>query len=130
MLVPAVVLSVVMFVLFPSSPLLAWLLAVNVDTLLAYGCDKGIAGGNRTRVPEAVLLGLALSGTSDLFDFLDPVEPLRRSAQCQLYGEAKGSASVPHRIRSQSNRSCAMLEPAPYKHLQCMYSYGRSGTLS
>ena len=61
-LIAAIVLSIVVFILVPSSPLLAWLVAVNAITLLAYGYDKGIAGGNRTRIPEAVLLGLALIG--------------------------------------------------------------------
>lgn len=61
-LVTAIVLSVVVFLAIPSTPLLAWLVAVNAVTLLAYGYDKGIAGGNRTRIPEAVLLGLALIG--------------------------------------------------------------------
>lgn len=61
-LVAAIVLSVVVFIAIPSTPLLAWLVAVNAVTLLVYGYDKGIAGGNRTRIPEAVLLGLALSG--------------------------------------------------------------------
>jgi uncharacterized membrane protein YsdA (DUF1294 family) len=61
-LVAAVVLSIVVFVLFPSSPLLAWLVAVNAVALFVYGYDKGIAGSNRTRIPEAVLLGLALIG--------------------------------------------------------------------
>lgn len=61
-LIAAIVLSVVLLIFVPSPPLLAWLLAVNVVALLAYGYDKGIAGGDRTRVPEAVLLGLALIG--------------------------------------------------------------------
>lgn len=37
LVIAAIVLSVVMFLLVPSTPLLAW--------LLAYGYDKGIAGG-------------------------------------------------------------------------------------
>jgi uncharacterized membrane protein YsdA (DUF1294 family) len=45
-------------------PLLAWLLAFNLVTFLTYGYDKGIAGSNRTRVPERVLLLLALAGGS------------------------------------------------------------------
>jgi uncharacterized membrane protein YsdA (DUF1294 family) len=53
-LVATVILSILAFVLFPSSPLFAW--------LLAYGYDKGIAEGTRTRIPETVLLGLALIG--------------------------------------------------------------------
>lgn len=61
-LIVAIVLSVVVFIVVPSTPLLAWLVAVNAVALLAYGYDKGIAGGNRTRIPEAVLLGLALIG--------------------------------------------------------------------
>lgn len=40
----------------------AYLLAVNSTTLLAYGYDKSIAGGRRTRVPERVLHLLALAG--------------------------------------------------------------------
>jgi uncharacterized membrane protein YsdA (DUF1294 family) len=42
--------------------LMAWLLAVNLVTLLGYGYDKLIAGSHRTRVPERVLLVLALAG--------------------------------------------------------------------
>jgi uncharacterized membrane protein YsdA (DUF1294 family) len=41
---------------------LAWLLAVNVTAFFIYGYDKQIAGSGRMRVPEAVLLGLALVG--------------------------------------------------------------------
>lgn len=63
-LVAAVGLSVVLFLIVGSTPLLAWLLAVNLLALLAYGYDKAIAGGTATRVPEAVLLGLALIGGS------------------------------------------------------------------
>jgi uncharacterized membrane protein YsdA (DUF1294 family) len=43
-------------------PLVSWLIAVNVVTLLTYGYDKWIAGSNRTRVPERVLLLLAFVG--------------------------------------------------------------------
>jgi uncharacterized membrane protein YsdA (DUF1294 family) len=42
--------------------LLSWLISINVVTLLTYGYDKGIAGSGRTRVPERVLLLLALIG--------------------------------------------------------------------
>jgi uncharacterized membrane protein YsdA (DUF1294 family) len=45
-------------------PLLSWLLAVNLVTFLTYGYDKSIAGSGRTRVPERVLLLLALAGGS------------------------------------------------------------------
>jgi uncharacterized membrane protein YsdA (DUF1294 family) len=42
----------------------AWLLAINLITLLVYRYDKFIAGRQQTRVPELVLLGLALIGGS------------------------------------------------------------------
>ena len=64
MLVAAVVISAALYLLIPSTPLLAWLIAVNLVALLAYGYDKAIAGGTQMRVPEAVLLGLALIGGS------------------------------------------------------------------
>jgi uncharacterized membrane protein YsdA (DUF1294 family) len=44
--------------------MLAWLLAVNLVTFLTYGYDKSIAGSGRVRVPERVLLLLALAGGS------------------------------------------------------------------
>jgi uncharacterized membrane protein YsdA (DUF1294 family) len=40
----------------------AWLVAANVTTFAFYGYDKGQARNHRSRVPEMVLLGLALSG--------------------------------------------------------------------
>jgi len=40
----------------------AWLIAINVITFLTFGYDKMIAGTRRTRVPEAILLALALCG--------------------------------------------------------------------
>lgn len=45
-------------------PLLAWVLAVNLVTFVTYGYDKSIAGSGRMRVPEKVLLLLALLGGS------------------------------------------------------------------
>jgi uncharacterized membrane protein YsdA (DUF1294 family) len=63
-LVAAAALSLGLFMLIPSAPLLAWLIAINLVTLLTYGYDKAIAGGAQMRVPEAVLLGLALIGGS------------------------------------------------------------------
>lgn len=63
-LVAAGALSVALFILVPSAPLLAWLLAINLIAILTYGYDKSIAGGTLMRVPEAVLLGLALIGGS------------------------------------------------------------------
>jgi uncharacterized membrane protein YsdA (DUF1294 family) len=43
---------------------LVWLLAINITTLLVYRYDKSIAGRSETRVPEIILLGLALLGGS------------------------------------------------------------------
>jgi uncharacterized membrane protein YsdA (DUF1294 family) len=40
----------------------AWLLAINLVAFLTYGYDKMIAGSQVTRVPEAVLLLLAVFG--------------------------------------------------------------------
>jgi uncharacterized membrane protein YsdA (DUF1294 family) len=40
----------------------AWLIAINAITFLTFGYDKMIAGTQHTRVPEAILLALALCG--------------------------------------------------------------------
>jgi uncharacterized membrane protein YsdA (DUF1294 family) len=40
----------------------AWLIAINVVTLLTFGYDKAIAGSRRMRVPENVLLALTFCG--------------------------------------------------------------------
>ena len=39
-----------------------WLIASSAVALTAYGYDKAIAGSDQTRVPERVLLGVALAG--------------------------------------------------------------------
>lgn len=41
---------------------MAWLISITVVTMLAYRYDKSIAGSERLRVPERVLLLLALAG--------------------------------------------------------------------
>ena len=46
----------------PLGPVGAWLLAINLVALLVYGYDKAIAGSGQMRVPERVLLVLALAG--------------------------------------------------------------------
>lgn len=46
--------------------LLAWLVAINLVTLVAYRYDKYVAGKGPTRIPEVILLGLALLGGSPL----------------------------------------------------------------
>lgn len=43
-------------------PLLAWLAGISVAALAAYGYDKAAARSARLRVPERVLLALALLG--------------------------------------------------------------------
>lgn len=43
---------------------LAWWLALNLATVLVFGYDKAIAGGKRRRVPERMLLAIALIGGS------------------------------------------------------------------
>jgi uncharacterized membrane protein YsdA (DUF1294 family) len=63
-LLAAIVLGAGLLLLIPATPLQAWLIGVNLAALLAYGYDKAVAGSGRTRVPEAVLLGLALIGGS------------------------------------------------------------------
>jgi uncharacterized membrane protein YsdA (DUF1294 family) len=43
---------------------IAWLISITLVTLFAYRMDKMIAGSERTRVPERILLLLALAGGS------------------------------------------------------------------
>ena len=43
---------------------LDWLVAVNATAIIAFIYDKRISGGRLTRVPENVLLGIALLGGS------------------------------------------------------------------
>lgn len=47
-----------------ADSIFAWLVAINVITFLTYGYDKGIAGSKMMRVPETVLLTLAIAGGS------------------------------------------------------------------
>ena len=47
---------------FALDGLLAWLIGITIVTLFAYGYDKAVAGSQHTRVPEKVLLALALAG--------------------------------------------------------------------
>ncbi|RIK24546.1 MAG: DUF1294 domain-containing protein [Chloroflexi bacterium] len=41
---------------------LTWLISITIVTFIAYRYDKSIAGSDRFRVPERVLLLLALAG--------------------------------------------------------------------
>jgi len=40
----------------------SWLFSITLVTFLTYGYDKAIAGSERTRVPEDVLLALTFAG--------------------------------------------------------------------
>lgn len=63
-LVVAVIFAFTLAYLFESSNFLwPWLLSINIVTFLVYGYDKMIAGSDRrTRIPESILLLLALIG--------------------------------------------------------------------
>jgi len=54
--------SMLLKLLSPLELVGAWLLAINLVAFLTYGYDKAIAGSGHTRVPERVLLILALVG--------------------------------------------------------------------
>jgi uncharacterized membrane protein YsdA (DUF1294 family) len=56
----AVVLTVALS--FLIDPLLAWLVTINLVTVITYRYDKAIAGSEKTRVPERVLLLLGAVG--------------------------------------------------------------------
>ncbi|HEY9147657.1 MAG TPA: DUF1294 domain-containing protein, partial [Gammaproteobacteria bacterium] len=47
-----------------GAPLLAYLAAVNLITIMMYGYDKAVAGTGKVRVPELLLHLLALLGGS------------------------------------------------------------------
>lgn len=60
---PALVLAVAIWrCVRPFDLLQSWLIAVTLVTFLAYGYDKAAASARRARVPEKVLLALALAG--------------------------------------------------------------------
>jgi uncharacterized membrane protein YsdA (DUF1294 family) len=63
-LLVTIALSSALFLVVSSTLLRVWLIAVNVIALLTYGYDKAIAGGHQMRVPEVILLGLAMIGGS------------------------------------------------------------------
>jgi uncharacterized membrane protein YsdA (DUF1294 family) len=58
----AIIGTVVLHFAVGFDPVLSWLIAITVVTLLTYGYDKLIAGSGQTRVPEKVLLALAFIG--------------------------------------------------------------------
>ncbi|MCX6084856.1 MAG: DUF1294 domain-containing protein [Caldiserica bacterium] len=62
-LTPAVVGTFLLHRWFPALDWMqSWLATVTVVTFLTYGYDKLIAGTGATRVPERVLLALAVAG--------------------------------------------------------------------
>ena len=56
----AVLLALLIWGFLPLDGLLCWLIAINLVAFLTYGYDKSIAESRRRRVPEKVLLWLAL----------------------------------------------------------------------
>jgi len=56
----ATLLALLIWWILSLDGLLSWLIAINLVAFLTYGYDKSIAGSRRSRVPERVLLWLAL----------------------------------------------------------------------
>ena len=56
----AFVLALVLSLAF--SPIVAWLVSVNIAAVILFRYDKSVAGSGRTRVPEAILLLLETAG--------------------------------------------------------------------
>jgi uncharacterized membrane protein YsdA (DUF1294 family) len=61
-LIPALLIAAGSGWLFALDAWIAWLVAINLVTLLTYGYDKAIAGSGMMRVPETVLLELGFLG--------------------------------------------------------------------
>ena len=55
-------LALALVLLIVSSPLVAWLVSVNIVAIAFFRYDKSVAGAGRTRVPELVLLSLQAAG--------------------------------------------------------------------
>ena len=47
---------------FAFSPIVAWLVSVNIAAIILFRYDKSVAGSGQTRVPEAILLLLEAAG--------------------------------------------------------------------
>jgi uncharacterized membrane protein YsdA (DUF1294 family) len=56
----AILMALLIWWIFPLDGLLSWLIAINLVAFLTFGYDKSIAGSRHSRVPERVLLWLAL----------------------------------------------------------------------
>lgn len=59
-LLMAVVMTAFLWWRIGLDPITAWLIAINLTAFLVYGADKNLAETRRRRVPEKVLLALAL----------------------------------------------------------------------
>lgn len=58
----AIVMTIVIWRHFSIDVVLSWLIAFSLVSFLTYGYDKAIAGSDRIRVPEKVLLALTFAG--------------------------------------------------------------------
>jgi len=58
----AIITTLILWLSFSLDLLYSWLIAINLITLFTYGYDKWVAGSSMTRIPEKVLLILALMG--------------------------------------------------------------------
>jgi uncharacterized membrane protein YsdA (DUF1294 family) len=58
----AIVMTIVIWRSFSIDVVLSWLIAFSLVSFLTYGYDKTIAGSDRIRVPEKVLLALTFAG--------------------------------------------------------------------
>jgi uncharacterized membrane protein YsdA (DUF1294 family) len=58
----AIALAVAIAWYFSLDAVLSWLIAITLVTFITYGYDKAVAGSDRTRVPEKVLLALTFAG--------------------------------------------------------------------
>lgn len=56
----AAAITLVFWLRFGLEPFTSWLVAINLTAFMVYGADKTMAEGRRVRVPEKVLLLLAL----------------------------------------------------------------------
>jgi uncharacterized membrane protein YsdA (DUF1294 family) len=54
--------TIVIWRYFSIDVVLSWLIAFSLVSFLTYGYDKAIAGSDRIRVPEKVLLALTFAG--------------------------------------------------------------------
>jgi uncharacterized membrane protein YsdA (DUF1294 family) len=58
----AVVLTAIIWWYIVFDVVLSWLITITLVAFFTYGYDKAIAGSDRTRVPEKVLLALTFAG--------------------------------------------------------------------